>query len=479
MRARRRGRVSDFAAGLIAIALIFIGCYLAVERRLPFAHDYEVKAVVAQANELHSRTPVRIAGVDVGKVKDIERGPAGTAIVTMKLQHDALPLHRDATLKIRPRIFLEGNFFIDLKPGTPEAPLLHEGDTIPLSHTAVPVQLDQVLSTLNAGTRDNLKALVHAYAVAVDGGGADAFRRSFPYARPAFLTTAQLAEAARGVGAHDLSSYIRDGGRTAAAIARSETALADLVTGLNRSFRGLAASPGALEQTVVQLAGTLNEAQPALASIDRALPSTRAFIREVRPGLRQAPATLRLANPLLAQLEGLVSPGELPALVAQLDPSLASLASLEPKLVSLFRLVTPVTECVRRNALPTLTSKVNDPPLSTGEPLYREFLSGLVGLSSATQNFDGNGLAVRYHAGFGDQEVTTGRAPSAGEPLVGLTSEPLLGSRPKVPDSRPPFRPDVPCISQKPPDLSAATGPAPKQGPAPPAKHRLRKRTLR
>jgi virulence factor Mce-like protein len=463
----RRGRISDFAAGLIAIGVILAVSYLAIERRLPFAGDYEIKAVVTQANELHSRTPVRIAGVEVGKVKKTERGPGATTIVTMKLDEAALPLHRDATLKVRPRIFLEGNFFIDLKPGTPSAPELHEGDTIPLSHTAVAVQLDEILTTLNASTRDNLKALVHAYAQAVDGGGADAFRGSFPYARPAFLTTAQLAEAGRGVRPHDLSDYVRDGGRTAAAIARSETALADLVTGLNRSLRGLAARPGDLEQTVAELSGTLDEAGPALDAINRALPPTRAFIREVRPGLRQAPATLRLGNPLLAQLEGLVSASELPALVAQLDPAIASLSSLEPKLTTLFRLVTPVTECARRNVLPTLTTTVDDPPLSTGSPLYREFVSGLTGLSSATQNFTGNGQAVRYHAGFGDQQVTFGRAPSAGEPLVGLTSEPLLGSRPRRPDSDPPFRPDVPCVSQQAPNMRAATGPAPEQGPAP------------
>ena len=467
MRRAQHERLSDFAAGLIAIALIVAVSYLAVERHLPFAGDYEIKAVVTQANELHSRTPVRIAGVDVGKVKKTERGPGATTIVTMKLEEDALPLHRDATLKVRPRIFLEGNFFLDLNPGTPSAPLLSEGDTIPLSHTAVPVQLDEILTTLNEPTRQNLKALVHAYSEALDGGGADAFRRSFPYARPAFLTTAQLAEAGRGLLPHDLSSYVRDGGRTAAAIARSETALGDLVTGLNRSLRARAARPGDLERTVEELSGTLDQAGPALDSINRALPSTRAFIREVRPGLRQAPATLRLANPLLAQLEGLVSPAELPALVAQLDPAIASLSSLEPKLSSLFELVTPVTGCVRRNALPTLTTKVDDPPLTTGVPLYQEFVSGLVGLSSATQNFTGNGQAVRYHAGFGDQQVTFGRAPSAGEPLVGLTSEPLLGSRPRRPDKDPPFRPDVPCVSQQLPDMRAATGPAPEQGPAP------------
>ena len=94
---------------------------------------------------------------------------------------------------------------------------------------------------------------------------------------------------------------------------------------------------------------------------------------------------------------------------------------------------------------------------------YRELFSGWVGLASASQNFTGDGFAVRYHAGFGTQVVTTGRVPSAGEPLVGLTSEPILGSRPRYTGRQPPFRPDVPCMSQPLPDLTAETGPAPQQ----------------
>src|SRR5262245_63506119 len=34
---------------------------------------------------------------------------------------------------IRPRIFLEGNFFVDVSPGSPDAPALHDGDRIPIS----------------------------------------------------------------------------------------------------------------------------------------------------------------------------------------------------------------------------------------------------------------------------------------------------------------------------------------------------------
>ena len=37
----------------------------------------------------------------------------------MEINEKGLPIHRDATAKVRPRIFLEGNYFVDLKPGTP------------------------------------------------------------------------------------------------------------------------------------------------------------------------------------------------------------------------------------------------------------------------------------------------------------------------------------------------------------------------
>jgi len=179
--------------------------------------------------------------------------------------------------------------------------------------------------------------------------------------------------------------------------------------------------------------------------------------------VRAAAPTLELAIPMLAQARSLVAPAELPALLDQLDPAVRSLARLEPDLTELLGDVTPVTECLRLNAVPTLTQVIDDPPNSTGEPLYRELLYAVVGLASASQNFDGNGPAVRYHAGGGDTTVSTGQVPSIGESLVGLTDEPILGSRPLWTGVRPPFRPDVPCVSQDPPDLSAETGPAPQQ----------------
>jgi phospholipid/cholesterol/gamma-HCH transport system substrate-binding protein len=459
---RRRGP-SPITVGVATIVLLVAVTYLAFGGRAPWQSDYEIRANVRSANELQNRSPVRIAGVNVGKVKRIERGPGSTAIVTMAIDRNALPIHADATLKIRPRLFLEGNFFVDLAPGTPAAPDLPEGGTIPIAQTAQPVQLDQVLSALRAGTREDLKLFVHGLSKSLDEGGAEAFHRVVPFMEPAFLRTAVTAQALHGQAPGDLAGFIADGERVSRALASRRRQLPQLVSALDTTLTTLALRRQALGESVTRLDALLTHAPAALTALDRLFPVARAVVREARPGIRAAPATLRLANPVLDQAGALIAPAELPALIAQLDPALHSLRVLEPQLGTLLGKLRPITECVRTNALPTLKKPVTDPPLTTGQPVYRELLDVFTGLASASQNYTGNGPAVRYHAGFGDQVVTTGKAPSLGEPLVGLTSEPLLGSRPRYTAQPPPFRPDVPCGSQQPPDLAAETGPAPRQ----------------
>jgi ABC-type transporter Mla subunit MlaD len=468
----RRGGLPNPIAGVLAIVIVALGCYLAFGGRTPWADDHEIHALVRGAPGLHSRTPVRIAGVDVGRVKSTKRGPGDTLHVTLAIDDRGLPIHRDAELKIRPRTFLEGNYFVDLYPGTPGAPLLEEGATIPVSATAAPVLLQDVGSPLvlvapvgtdlTKATRDALKQTVSSLRQALDKGGAEGLRAAFEPAAPALLNFAVVAEALRGRREGDLAGAVDSTGRVAAAIPDQQ--LADLLTGLSRTARALSAHHEELGRSLPELDALLSESRPALASLNRLFPPARAFAIEARPGVRELPATLRLALPFLAQADLLLREPELPRLLKALDPSVAELARLEPPLARAFERVTPVTECLRRNALPTLKGRIDDPPLTTGEPVYRDLLYALVGQSSQGQNFDGNGPAVRYHAGVGDRTVTL--QPKRGEPIVGLTSEPILGSRPRFTDQLPPFRPDVPCTSQDPPDLRAETGPAPAQGTA-------------
>ncbi|MHB8532089.1 MAG: MlaD family protein, partial [Solirubrobacteraceae bacterium] len=156
------GRGSRVRFALVLLIVLAVAIYFGFTKHIPFKHGYRLNAVFQSALNIHSNSPVRIAGVDVGKVTGIHReGNAGA--VTMEIEDRGLPVHEDATLKIRPRTFLEGNWFIELQPGSPSAKTVSSGHTIPITQTADPVQLDQVLNALNTDTRANLQKFLIYY----------------------------------------------------------------------------------------------------------------------------------------------------------------------------------------------------------------------------------------------------------------------------------------------------------------------------
>ena len=171
MRDRRYGRFSPFQAGLIAVLLIVIVTFLAFSKDIPYTKPYELKARFENAPPILKGQAVRIAGVDVGRVSKIEPvgGDSPAITVTMKLDDKALPIHQDARIKVRPRIFFEGNLFFDVKPGTPGSPELDSGSVVPASQTSAPVQIDQVLGALKTDTRKDLQKLLIGYGGALNG----------------------------------------------------------------------------------------------------------------------------------------------------------------------------------------------------------------------------------------------------------------------------------------------------------------------
>ena len=125
------------------------------------------------------------------------------AVVTMELEDDALPVHEDATFKLRPRLFLEGNYFVDMQPGQPERPL--ESTTaghFPINQTSYSVQLDQVLTTLQGDVRADLQMFLNQLGNALTKyGGAEGFRELYRTSAPAFKYTSEVNQAVLGTPA--------------------------------------------------------------------------------------------------------------------------------------------------------------------------------------------------------------------------------------------------------------------------------------
>ena len=156
------------AIGLVVAILFVVGFYLAFTKHIPFTgQGYELHATFENATTLKPDSPVRIAGVNVGKVTDVQ-AKGNMAEATFTIDDQGLPIHQDATIMLRPRLFLEGNFFLDLQPGSPSAPDLSSGKTIPVTQTATAVQIDQVLTSLQKDTRNSLQKALEGYGAALN-----------------------------------------------------------------------------------------------------------------------------------------------------------------------------------------------------------------------------------------------------------------------------------------------------------------------
>ena len=477
-----RTGANPLLVGSLVILLAVVGAYAGFHKHVPFTHGFRVNAVFENANNVRPNSPVRIAGVNVGKVQKVQAykgGDGNAAVVTMEIDKAGLPIHKDATLKVRPRIFLEGNEFVDLSPGTPEAPTISDGDTLPITQTAAPVQFDQLLTALQSDTRADLQRLLEGYGTALtyqptaaDDVGQDpdvkgktaaqALNASIDDAPGALKNVSIVNNAFLGLAQHDLSGLVGNTAKVTKALSRNEASLKDLVTNFNTTMASLASRQSELKQSIGLLGPTLEHTNSALTHLDASFPNTRAFAKEILPGVKATPASIDAALPWIAQARKLVGPDELGGLTKQLAPATTDLAKLVDGSLTALPQADLVSQCVTHTILPTGDIKIEDGQFTSNEENYKEFWYSMVGLAGESQNFDGNGHYVRFAVGGGSQSIATGKyGGSAGEQLFAHVNEAPQGTRPAYPAKQSPYNHTAPCKDQRLPDLNGArTGPA-------------------
>ena len=473
---RRKGRrkgMNTFLAGVIGIVVICVFSYGAYTKFAnPFASQYTIHAVFSSANGLMQGSLVRIAGVNVGKVTGVGTEPGchsaaqdpnqcQAAEVTMEIDNQGLPIHDNATFAIRPRIFLEGNFFVDVAPGTPSAPIAGDGHTFPIQQGVVPVQFDQVLTGLQANTRQNLQILLQQYGKAVRQGGGS-YDRSIQYWLPAYQYSSLVAHDTLGIQPHDLSNYIAAGGSVAGAFDAHPQNLKSLITDFNTTANAFARENGALRQTIVELPRTLSAAIPTFNALNAAFPPLRELARTFLPGVKSTGPTVDASLPFITQLRLLVQPAELRGLTHDLRPTVPALANLTNATIPLMKdQVRPAASCAANIIIPWSHLTVPDSNFnsSNGFPprqVYIEAVDYLPGLAGESRDFDANGPYIRVLGAGGT--LTYSLQPG----LFGQSLAPLESVQPQLPPNgeQPPYNETAPCETQAPiTSLFAPAGP--------------------
>jgi phospholipid/cholesterol/gamma-HCH transport system substrate-binding protein len=481
-------RYKPVRIGVLALVIVALLTYFGFTKHIPFKHGYQLKAEFATALNIHPKSPVRIAGVDVGKVSSIKRqGRAG--LVTMEIESRGLPIHSDATLKIRPRIFLEGNWFVELQPGSPSAKTVGSGHTIPITQTSDPVQLDQVLDTLNTDTRANLQTFLIEYGksltqkpnAAEDAeqlpevrglNAAQALNKTYHQAPQALRGGAVINNALGGTEQHDLSKLIEGIGRVTAALNVHEQQLGELIGNFNTFFASFAAQKAPLKATIAELPGALGSIHRGLEQLNASFGPTRTFAKDILPGVRATPGTVAAALPWIEQVKASLAPTELGGVAKGLKEATPSLAVLENEQTPLFKQSDLFNKCLTKVLIPAGNTKLQDGSSTSGVEDYKEFWYSLVGLSGIGQSFDGNGTFAKFLVGnsgttLKSQPTSILTTKTKGQQL--LARSPLVpqGTRPAFPSVEPSYQPLVPCYTQTLPNFNGplSQGPADGNGP--------------
>jgi phospholipid/cholesterol/gamma-HCH transport system substrate-binding protein len=479
------GRSSPVRYAIVLLLIVIVAVYFGFTKHIPFKHGFRLNAQFASAINIKSKSPVRIAGVNVGKVTSIQR-QGSTALVKMEIESRGLPLHSDATVKIRPRIFLEGNWFVELQPGSPSTKALSSGATLPSTQSSDPVQLDQVLDALNTDTRKNLQDFLIGYG---DGltrkpskadnaeqepevrgiNAAEALNKAYHRAPSAERGTAIINQAIGGTEPHDLSKLVTSIGKVTSALNVHEQQLGELIGNFNSFFRSFANQASSLRAAVAVLPSSLRNIDHGLRELDAAFPATKTFATDILPGVRNTPKTVTATLPWIAQVEASLAPTELGGVAKALEAATPQLAQLTAEQTPFYKQTELFNKCLTNVIFPAGNTKLQDGVATTGVEDYKEFWYGLTGLAGIGQSFDGNGTLTHFLVGSGGPTLSSGQTTAQGTSIKGLkllahASQQPLGTRPAFPQTEPAYQPQAPCYKQALPEFNGPLSQGPADG---------------
>ena len=273
---------------------------------------YTVRAEFRDVDGLRQGSTVKIDGVAAGIVTSLTVTKHSTAMATMTLDRGAGPIGQGASVQVRPTDLL-GERYAQLTMGDQSKPL-PSGSMIPMSRTSAPVDLDDVLNTLNADTRTRLRILINEAGIALAGQGADF--NALLAEMPPNLGQAQqlLGQVAAENGS--LQDLITQGSQVVRAVNGKRNDMGHVIAVANQALDTVAVKQAELGQTMVNAPGALTQLQrtlgdvgtasdailPAAVSLQQAAPPLATTLRELPSFAHSAQATLQTAVQVAPQI---------------------------------------------------------------------------------------------------------------------------------------------------------------------------------
>jgi phospholipid/cholesterol/gamma-HCH transport system substrate-binding protein len=266
------------------------------------AKVYTVKVPFTEAASLANQSDVRISGVSVGKVQKIELSPDGKhALATLALQNRYAPIPTNTKAILRTKTLL-GETYVELSPGSPTGPKVHDGGTLPAGQVAQSTQLDEIFRTFNPKTRLAFQGWMQNAAIALRGQG-ESLSNAFGELEPFFTDSDKVLRIldTQSLAVHQL---ISNGGTVFNALSERQGQLSSLIRNSDRVFTTTARRNRQLEQTFIAFPTFLDQSRATLTRLQRFAANTDPLVRQLRPSARDLAPVVRDLGRTGTQLNG-------------------------------------------------------------------------------------------------------------------------------------------------------------------------------
>jgi len=369
-----------------AVAVVLVGIVLFGGSSNPtYVMTFETAGQLVKDND------VQVGGRRVGKVSDIQLTANNQANITIEVQEPYAPLHEGTTAIMR-ATSLSGvaNRYIALTPGPQNAPLITEGETIPVDQTTTIVDLDQLFNTLDPKTTKGLAEVIQGFGTWYRGRGVDG-RKGLPYLSPALNSTIGLLEKLNS-DQPALEQMVQSTSSVVGTLAAKGPTLTNLVTNANISLGAIGDENQSLAEALQYLPQTLRRGSTTFVNLRTTLGAVDQLVAASLPATKNLAPFLTDLNPLFVEAKPTITDLALTVSKSGANNDFTSLMQNAPALNS-----------GAQKAFPASITAINDslPTLSYARPYAPELVGFLRDFGQSTANYDANGHYARASPAFG------------------------------------------------------------------------------
>ncbi|MDQ3729615.1 MAG: MlaD family protein [Actinomycetota bacterium] len=287
-----RENIRDFlAVALLAVFATAVSYYILQEQRLriPILEEkpFELQAEfeTAQAVVPGQGQTVRVAGVDIGEVSEVELVD-GHGLITFDIERKYLPIYQNATMLMRPTTGLKDMFF-DLDPGSSETGEYSEGEVIPMTNTAPDINLDEILEALDSDTQAYLRMLLVGAGKGLEGRGrelGELLGKLGPINEDLGTLNKEVSKRRE-----DLATLVHSWNLLTTRVGKMESELTRLVDVSRTALGAVAEQDPSVQRFIQRLPGTLTQAETTLGNLSEFADILGPAFNDLRPFARNLP----------------------------------------------------------------------------------------------------------------------------------------------------------------------------------------------